>query len=129
MIPDAFLALDYMLDRFTWIVDGLVVYPGADAAEPRRVARPLLLAPAPARARRGGARPRRGVRARAAERDAAWDEERDFRELVAADPEIAAQLDADALADVFDLDATVRHVDTVFERLAALAPKEEPVHV
>src|SRR5205085_1668310 len=27
VLPDAFLALDYMLDRFTWIVDGLVVYP------------------------------------------------------------------------------------------------------
>src|SRR2546430_1604286 len=26
-IPDAFLALDYMLDRFAWIVEGLVVYP------------------------------------------------------------------------------------------------------
>src|SRR5204862_2818519 len=25
-IPDAFLALDYMLDRFTWLVDGLVVH-------------------------------------------------------------------------------------------------------
>src|SRR5207245_8533795 len=27
VLPDAFLALDYMLDRFCWIVDGLVVYP------------------------------------------------------------------------------------------------------
>src|SRR5262245_30910793 len=27
VIPDAFLAVDYMLDRFTWIVEGLVVYP------------------------------------------------------------------------------------------------------
>ena len=27
VVPDAFLALDYMLDRFIWIVDGLVVYP------------------------------------------------------------------------------------------------------
>ena len=26
-IPDAFLALDYMLDRFSWLVDGLVVRP------------------------------------------------------------------------------------------------------
>src|SRR3954454_9489032 len=25
VIPDAFLALDYMLDRFTWLIDGLVV--------------------------------------------------------------------------------------------------------
>jgi adenylosuccinate lyase len=69
----------------------------------------------------------------------AWDEERDFRELVVADPEIAARLDADALAAVFDLDATVKHVDTAFDRMAALAAgpshtgsshtKEEPVHV
>ena len=27
VLPDAFLALDYMLDRFAWIVEGLVVYP------------------------------------------------------------------------------------------------------
>src|SRR5947209_7738985 len=27
VIPDAFLAVDYALDRFTWIVDGLVVHP------------------------------------------------------------------------------------------------------
>ncbi len=27
VVPDAFLALDYMLDRFTWLVDGLVVRP------------------------------------------------------------------------------------------------------
>src|SRR5437763_14743319 len=26
VIPDAFLALDYMLDRFRWLVDGLVVH-------------------------------------------------------------------------------------------------------
>ena len=55
----------------------------------------------------------------------AWEEERDFRELVATDTEIASRVD---LAVVFDLDATVRHVDTVFERLHALVGKEEPVH-
>ena len=27
VLPDAFLALDYMLDRFAWLVDGLVVDP------------------------------------------------------------------------------------------------------
>ena len=58
----------------------------------------------------------------------AWDEERDFRELVRADDEIAGRLGARALDAVFDLAATVRHVDTVFERLRALVRKEEPVH-
>ena len=55
----------------------------------------------------------------------AWDDEQDFRQLLAADPEITSRVD---LGAVFDLDATVRHVDTVFERLRALAGKEEPVH-
>src|SRR5207248_5158181 len=27
VVPDAFLALDYMLDRFAWLVEGLVVLP------------------------------------------------------------------------------------------------------
>ena len=58
----------------------------------------------------------------------AWDEERDFRELVRADAEIAARLGPAGLDEVFDLAATVRHVDTVFERLRALVPREEPVH-
>jgi adenylosuccinate lyase len=58
----------------------------------------------------------------------AWDEERDFRALVSADAEITAHLDGAALASAFDLEATVRHVDTVFERLGALVGKEEPVH-
>ena len=33
------------------------------------------------------------------------------------------------LDSVFDLDATVKQVDAVFERLRSLTPKEEPVHV
>jgi len=129
VIPDAFLAVDYMLDRFTWIVDGLVVYPermlrNLDASHGLVFSHRLLLALVESGLGRSEAY-------RLVQRNAmqAWDEERDFRALVSADPEIAARLDADALADVFDLEATVRHVDTVFERLAALAPKEEPVHV
>jgi adenylosuccinate lyase len=55
----------------------------------------------------------------------AWEDERDFRELVAGDPAIAGRVDLDA---VFDLVATVRHVETVFDRLRALVQKEEPVH-
>jgi hypothetical protein len=58
----------------------------------------------------------------------AWDEERDFAALVRADPEITVQLDDAALADVFDLGATIAHLDHTFDRLRRLVPKEEPVH-
>jgi adenylosuccinate lyase len=129
VIPDAFLALDYMLDRFSWIVDGLVVYPermlrNLDASHGLVFSHRLLLALVDAGLPRDGAY-------RLVQRNAmrAWDEDRDFRELAAADPEVAAHLDGAALAAVFDLDATVQHVGTVFERLDALAHNEEAVHV
>ena len=128
VIPDSFITLDYMLDRFAWIVDGLVVYPermrrNLDLTRGLFFSHRLLLALVDAGLPRDEAY-------RLVQRDAmiAWEEERDFRELVRADQEIASRLEADALDAVFDLDATVRHADTVFERLRALVRKEEPVH-
>jgi adenylosuccinate lyase len=125
-IPDAFLALDYMLDRFAWLVDGLVVRPdrmrrNLDASHGLFFSQRLLLALVDSGLARDDAYElvqRHAMRA--------WDEERDFRELARADSEIAERVDLDT---VFDLTWYTRHVDTVFERLRALARKEEPVHV
>jgi adenylosuccinate lyase len=129
VVPDAFLALDYMLDRFTWIIEGLVVYPermrrNIDASHGLVFSHRLLLALV-------GSGLDRSEAYRIVQRHAmqAWDEERDFRELVVADPEISSRLDAAALESVFDLAATVQHVDVVFERLRALAHNREAVHV
>jgi adenylosuccinate lyase len=125
VIPDSFLALDYMLDRFVWIVDGLVVHPermrrNLDSSHGLVFSHRLLLALIDSGLARDEAY--RLVQAHAMR---AWEEKRGFRELVSADPEVAGRVDLDA---VFDLDATIRHVDTVFDRLHALAPKEESIH-
>jgi adenylosuccinate lyase len=126
VIPDSFLALDYMLDRFAWIVEGLVVYPermrrNLEGSHGLVFSHRLLLALVEAGLARDNAY-------RLVQRQAmrAWEEETDFGELVRNDPEISGRVDLDA---VFDLEATVRHVDTVFDRLHALVRKEEPVHV
>jgi adenylosuccinate lyase len=129
VVPDSFLAVDYMLDRFAWIVDGLVVYPermlrNIETSHGLVFSHRLLLA----LVERGLDR-REAYRLVQTHAMRAWDEERDFRALVAADPEIKARLDRPALDSVFDLNATVQHVDTVFERLRTLATKEEPIHV
>jgi adenylosuccinate lyase len=129
VLPDAFIALDYMLDRFRWIVDGLVVYPermrrNIDASHGLVFSHRLLLALVAAGLERGEAY--RIVQRHAMQ---AWDEERDFRTLVFADPEISTRLEPAALESVFDLAATVQHVDVVFERLQALAHRGETVHV
>jgi len=123
-LPDAFLAVDYMLDRLAWVVDGLVVHAGRmrrnlDSSHGLHFSQRVLLALVEAGLPRDAAY--RLVQAHAAR---AWDEELDFRALVEADPEIVARVD---LEGVFDPAAYTRHVDAVFERLHALR-KGEPVH-
>ena len=125
VIPDAFLALDYMLDRFAWLVAGLVV----DAERMRanlesshglvfsqRVLS-ALVASGLARDEAYRLVQRHAMRA--------WEEGVDFRELVEADPDIGPRLDA----TTFDLTDALKHVDVLFERLAALTTRrEEAVH-
>jgi adenylosuccinate lyase len=125
VIPDAFLAVDYMLDRFAWLVDGLVVREermrrNLEASHYLFFSQRVLLALVESGLSRDDAY-------RLVQRNAmrAWDEELDFRELVRADDEISGRIDLDA---VFDLDAYTRHVDTIFTRLHALADTKEPVH-
>ena len=128
-IPDAFLALDYMLDRFAWLVEGLVVR----AEQMRRnlelsrglyFSQRLLLALVESGLSRDEAY--RLVQGHAMR---AWEEEVDFPELVRADADVTSRLDATTLDSIFDLSHYTRNVDTVFDRLHAISNKEEPVHV
>jgi adenylosuccinate lyase len=126
VIPDSFLALDYMLDRFAWLVEGLEVRPermlsNLEAGHWLFFSQRVLLALVESGLERDAAY--RLVQAQALR---AQEEERDFRELVRSDGEIASRIDLDSL---FDLAWYTRHIDTVFERLAALERREEPVHV
>ena len=129
VLPDAFLALDYMLDRFAWIVDGLVVdaermRENLEASHGLVFSQRVLSALVAAGLERDEAY-------RLVQRNAlrAWDEGRDFRALLRDDPDVAARLDEDSLAAAFDLGDALRHVDVVFERLTALTNRaKEAVH-
>ncbi len=117
VLPDSFLAVDYMLDRFAWLVEGLVVRPGrmranVDASHGLYASQRLLLALVESGLLRADAY-------RLVQRHAmrSWDEELGFEELARGDEEIADRVDLDR---VFALDAYTAHVDTVFERLRAL---------
>jgi adenylosuccinate lyase len=128
IIPDAFLALDYMLDRFTWLVEGLVIRPermrrNLEASHGLFFSQRLLLALVDSGLERAEAYE---LVQRTAMR--AWEKEQDFAELVRGDSDITSRLDASALDEVFDLAAYTRHVDVVFDRLQALTRREEPVH-
>ncbi len=123
-LPDAFLAVDYMLDRFAWLMEGLIVLPermwaNLESSGGLFFSQRLLLALV-------GSGLARDVAYRAVQRHAmrAWDEGLDFRELVRADNDIAGRVD---LAEVFDLDAYTRHSEVVFGRLRTLVAEKEAV--
>ena len=112
-----------MLDRFAWLVEGLVVRPermraNLEATGGLFFSQRLLLALVESGLDRDTAY-------RAVQRHAmrAWDEGLDFRTLVRGDQEIAGRV---ALDEVFDLTAYTRHTDVVFQRLQAT--RREEIH-
>jgi adenylosuccinate lyase len=122
VFPDAFLAVDYMLDRFGWLIEGLIVRPermraNLEATGGLFFSQRLLLALVESGLERDEAY-------RIVQRHAmrAWDEGLDFRGLVRSDPQIASRLD---LGAVFDLGAYTRHVDAVFGRVPPRLAHEE----
>jgi adenylosuccinate lyase len=123
VLPDAFLAVDYMLDRFAWLLEGLVVRSeqmreNLESSHRLYFSQRLLLALVESGLSRDDAY-------RLVQRHAmrAWDEGLDFPDLVRGDASVAGRVDLEA---VFDLAAYTRHVGVVFERLQAL--RAEQVH-
>src|SRR5437660_2878240 len=95
VIPDAFLALDYMLDRFAWLMEGLVVRPermrrNLESSHGLFFSQRLLLALVESGLERDEAY--RPVQPHALR---AWDEEQAIRELVRADRELAGRVALD----------------------------------
>src|SRR3954469_13264481 len=97
VLPDSFLAVDYMLDRFRWLVDGMVVFEermreNVASSYGLYFSQRLLLALVESGLTRDEAY-------RLVQRNAmrAWEEQVGFRSLVDADAEIAGRVDLDAV--------------------------------
>jgi adenylosuccinate lyase len=117
ILPDSFIALDHMLRRFTRIVSGMVVYPdrmreNMDRSRGVVFSGTVLLE----LAQRGVSREqsyewvqRNAMRA--------FHEQRDLKELLLADADVGRVLKPAEIEHAFDLNAQLRHVDHVFERV------------
>ncbi|HEX9577099.1 MAG TPA: adenylosuccinate lyase [Myxococcales bacterium] len=113
--PDATVTLDFMLHRFAGLMEGLRVYPermreNLEATRGLVFSQSVLLALI-----------EKGTERQAAyvvvQRNAmkVWDENRDFKSLLAQDPEV--KLTAAELDRCFDLQRALRHLDAVFDRV------------
>ena len=117
IVPDSFLALDHMLQRFTSIVAGLKVHAdrmrrNLDLGRGLVFSGQLLLELTAKGLRREDAY--RIVQGHAM---AAWETEGDFKKRVEADPEVLALLKPEEIAAVFRLERYLSHVDELFRRV------------
>ncbi len=122
ILPDSFIALDHMLRRFTRIVRGMVVYPERMRENLNRsrgvvFSGTVLLELA-----------KRGISREQAyewvQRNAmrSFHEQKDFKSLLLADPELTRVLSPSEIEKAFDLNDQLRNVDAIFDRVFAAVP-------
>ncbi|WP_299094387.1 adenylosuccinate lyase [uncultured Metabacillus sp.] len=117
ILPDATIALNYMLNRFGNIVKNLTVFPenmkrNMDRTQGLIYSQRVLLALIDTGMTREEAYDL--VQPKAME---AWEKQVPFRRLVEAEPKITERLSAETIADCFDYNYHLKGVDTIFERL------------
>lgn len=117
ILPDATIALNYMLNRFTDIVKNLTVFPenmkkNMDRTLGLIYSQRVLLALIDTGMTREEAYDL--VQPKAME---AWEKQVPFRSLIEADEMITSRLTKEQIADCFDYNYHLKHVDTIFSRL------------
>jgi adenylosuccinate lyase len=119
VLVDSTTLCDYLLDRFTWVVEGLQVHPqrmlrNLESSFGLTFSGRVLLALVESGLSRERAYElvqRNALRA--------WDEELPLAGLLADDEDVTGALSADELARAFDLDDALKHADVAFGRFEA----------
>ena len=117
ILPDSCMALDYILDLFRGIIEGMRVYPermmqNLEITHGLLFSQRLMLTLIEKGVSRDDA-----YNLMQANSARTWDEDRDFRELVRSDAGVRAHLGDSELDEIFDYGYYVRFVDDVFARV------------
>jgi adenylosuccinate lyase len=117
ILPDVTIGVDYMLERFTWVMKHLLVYQenmrrNLDKTKGLIYSQKLLLALTEAGVTREDAY--RWVQTAAMK---TWKTEDSFEESVRADKEITSRLGPEKLREVFNVESFLKEVDAIFERV------------
>ncbi len=120
IFQDAFLALDYILQLFAGVMDGLDVYPdrmkeNLESTHGLVYSGRVLTALIEKGMKRQDAYE---VAQRNAKR--VWADRVEFYELLVADPDVRKFLNEDELSDLFDYSWHLRHIDVGFKRLGLI---------
>ena len=126
ILPDACMALDYILDLFTGIVRGLRVFPermmaNIESTRGLIFSQRVMLALVESGMAREEAY-------RIAQRHAAtaWEEEADFRDLVRGDAAVTERLSEAQIAELFDYGYYLAYVDQLYDRVGLKSKEGAP---
>ncbi|MGC9417531.1 MAG: adenylosuccinate lyase [Rhodovulum sp.] len=115
--PDATVTLDFALNRLAGVIDKMVVYPENMLKNMNKfkglvMSQRVLLALTQAGVSREDAY-------RLVQRNAmkVWEQGKDFKEELLADPDVTAALSPTEIEEKFDLGYHTKHVDTIFARV------------
>lgn len=117
IIPDTTELLDYILVRFTKIIDNLTVFPDKMEEDinltrgliySQRVMLKLIEKGYTRESAYDLVQPKTRI---------AWDEKKNFEDLIRADQEISKNLSVDELNDAFNYEWHLKHVDEIFTRV------------
>lgn len=117
ILPDACMGLDYILDLFAGVIEGLRVFPGRmmDNIESTRG---LLFSQRVMIALVESGLPREdSYKIAQAHAATSWETGADFRDLISSDPVVQGRIDPKALTELFDYNYYTRYVDELFTRV------------
>lgn len=117
ILPDSTIALDYILHKFAWIMENLLIYPenmqrNLEKTKGLIFSQRVLLALINKGMMREDAY--RIVQDRAME---AWRKDSDFRELIKGDSRVKELLTEEEIAGCFQSDYHLRNIEVIFQRL------------
>jgi len=115
--PDSTILMNYMLNRFAGIIDNLVVYPKRMAENLNHLkglifSQQILLALAESGATRENAY--QMVQKQAMR---AWEEKKDFKELILNDNSICEHLSMKKIEEIFDVSYHLKYISAIFDRV------------
>jgi len=118
IIPDSCILMDYMLKKFIGIMKGLNVYPenmkrNMQITGKLTFSQKIMLE----LVEKGGIKREEAYALVQRNALAAWEEKKDFEELVLNDQDIAKYLSNEEIKACFDFDYHLKNIDTIYKRL------------
>jgi len=115
--PDATILLDFMMYRFSSLIEKLIVYPDRMAANLEK-SRGLIFSESVLLLLTKKNISREDAYAMV-QRDAmkVWEGNQGFKDILSKDPEVLAHLTLEEIEEAFDLEHQLRHVNHIFDRV------------